>query len=122
MAKEQGLRQRRVSAEISHVLSMILAREFGHHPVLGTLALTVVHVDISPDLRHAGVAVLPLGGTTGTGAESRSENPAWLQALRECTPLVRKHLAGALSLRVVPHLTFRYATGQDAFAGPDPRL
>lgn len=99
---------------------MILAREFGHHPVLGTLALTVVHVDISPDLHHAGVAVLPLGGTTSPGAESCSGNPAWLQALRESTPLVRKHLARALALRVVPNLTFRHATGQDAFASPAP--
>lgn len=55
-------RQLRVGEQVRHVLAEVLARGDVHDPALAGLMISVLEVRMSPDLRHATVLVLPLGG------------------------------------------------------------
>src|SRR5688500_18898847 len=55
-------RQLRVAEVIRRALSEILARGEVHDPELAGASITVAEARVAPDLRHATVYVLPLGG------------------------------------------------------------
>jgi ribosome-binding factor A len=91
-------RQLRVGELIRRRLSEILARDELHDPDLGRLSITVGEVQVSPDLRHAVVHVMPLGGV---------DVPVALTALERNRGTLRRLLGRALTLKVTPDLRFR---------------
>lgn len=59
---QPGQRLLRVGENIRHALSEVLARGDLRDPALEGVSVTVTEVRVSPDLRHAQVYVMPLGG------------------------------------------------------------
>ncbi|MFZ5609397.1 MAG: 30S ribosome-binding factor RbfA [Pseudomonadota bacterium] len=57
-----SLRLLRVGESLRHALAEILLRGEVHAPALTAHSITVSQVRVSPDLRHATVFVMPLGG------------------------------------------------------------
>lgn len=90
-------RQLRVGEEVRHVLARLLERGVLQDPVLAGVSVTVTEVRLSPDLRNATVFVMPLGGI---------EVEAVVQALGRAAAFLRRQVAGTVTLRNVPALTF----------------
>ncbi len=96
--KAPGQRQLRVGEEIRHVLAAIFERETFRDPALFDVRLTVTEVRPSPDLRHARVYIVPLGG---------SENiQAILEGLKRVKPFLRREVASRVSIKFIPDLIF----------------
>ena len=57
-----GQRLLRVGEEIRHALAAVFERETFRDPDLANVRITVTEVRPSPDLRHARVYIVPLGG------------------------------------------------------------
>ena len=95
-------RQRRVSEEIRHALSLILERDMPHDPDLSGVSVTITEVRSSPDLRHATVFFTPLGGMAD-GAVVRS-------ALVRFHSILRRAVAQRVQLKYVPRLAFEVDT------------
>src|SRR6186997_101885 len=55
-------RQLRVGELVRHALAEMLARGDVHDPVIESHMITIPEVRMSPDLRHATIYVMPLGG------------------------------------------------------------
>lgn len=55
-------RQLRVGEQVRHALADVLARADVHDDALVGMMISVLEVRMSPDLRHATVLVMPLGG------------------------------------------------------------
>ncbi len=91
-------RQLRVGEEIRHSLATVLERGELRDPGLQGTPLTVTEVRATPDLRHATVYVVPLGG--GDCAEA-------LKALNRARPYLRRQIARAVHLKYAPDLHFR---------------
>ncbi len=91
-------RQLRVGELIRRTLSDVLARGDVHDPALSGLSITVGEVRLSPDLKHATVFVLPLGG-------ERAEE--MLAALRRNHSELRRLVSRQLTLKYAPDLRFR---------------
>jgi ribosome-binding factor A len=91
-------RQRRVAEEIRHVLAGLFTRGALRDPALAGVSLTVTEVRISPDLRHATAFVARLG---------RSDVAELLPALHRAAPALRRQMAQALRLRLVPEVSFQ---------------
>lgn len=91
-------RQLRVGELIRRRLSEVLARDELHDPDLGRLSITVGEVQVSPDLRHATVHVMPLGGVGLAEA---------LAGLERNRGALRRMLGRVLALKVTPDLRFR---------------
>jgi ribosome-binding factor A len=87
----------RVSEQIRHALSEILARGEVNDPVLDRLLVTVAGVRMSPDLKLATVAVLPLGGT---------QTAQTLAALQAHKKALRTAVAHRVNLKYAPDLRF----------------
>ena len=94
----QGHRPDRVGEQIRDELSRLLSRGVVHDPGIGFITLTRVHV--SPDLQLARVFYTSLGDP-----KARQETA---KALRRATPFLRRQVGGALRLRRVPELDFRF--------------
>lgn len=83
-------------------LSQLLRREVGDPRArLATLG----RIEVSPDLRHARIAVSALG--------SEPERAAAVDALNHARGFLRSRLAGRLRLRVVPDLEFYLDRGAE---------
>jgi ribosome-binding factor A len=94
----QGRRVDRIEEQLRIELSEILAREIQDPRVS---LVTVTHVKVSPDLRHARVFVSSLGGP--------EEKKKILQGLRSASGYARHSLGQRLAhLRRIPELTFDY--------------
>jgi ribosome-binding factor A len=91
-------RQLRVGEEVRHALAWILERGDIRDPVLASVAITVTEVRISPDLRHATVFVMPLGGR---------EESSVIAALSRAKGFLRRRIAQSVHLKFVPDLMFR---------------
>ena len=91
-------RQLRVAEVIRRALSDILARGDVHDPELGSASITVAEVKISPDLRHATVFVLPLGGVNTEGI---------LKALTRNRHELRRQVTSQIGLKFSPDLSFQ---------------
>lgn len=103
-SKAPSHRQQRVAQELRFYLSEIFMRgdfpprfdEEGELLDLPT-AVTVTDVHLSPDLKHATVFVMPLGG------QHKEETLAFLKA---ASGYFRKMISQKLQLRVTPKLIF----------------
>jgi ribosome-binding factor A len=94
----QGNRPARVGEEIRGELSTLLSRGVVHDPGIGFITLT--RVQVSPDLQQARVFYTSLGDPRARKATA--------QALVRATPFLRRHIGGALRLRRVPEIDFRF--------------
>jgi ribosome-binding factor A len=93
---------RRVDEAMRAVLSEVIAGEL-KDPRVGFV--TVTGVKTSPDLRHARVDVSVLGDETST-AES-------IAGLRSAHGFLQRRLAGELTLKHTPSLSFEYDDSVD---------
>lgn len=102
--KAPGQRQLRIGEEIRHVLAGILERETFRDPGLADVSLTVTEVRPSPDLRHARVYIVPLGG---------GDPKPVLDGLKRVKPFLRRELASRLTMKFIPDLVFAADTTFD---------
>ena len=95
----QGRRIDRIEEQLRTELSEIIEREI-HDPRIGLL-VTVTHVKISADLRHARVFVTVLGDD--------AQRKKTLEGLRSAASYIRHSLSKRLHhLKRIPELTFDY--------------
>jgi len=102
--KAPGQRQLRIGEEIRHVLASILERETFRDPGLANVRVTVTEVRPGPDLRHARVYVVPLGG---------GDPKPILDGLKRVKPFLRRELASRLTMKFIPDLIFAADTTFD---------
>lgn len=92
-------RQLRVGELVRHKLAELLSRGEIDDDVLASHIVTVPEVRMSPDLRHATVFVMPLGG---------ADVEAVLSALARHRRFIRGEVAHAVSnLKYAPEMHFR---------------
>ena len=106
-------RLERVGEQVRHALSDILARGEVDEPTLSRHPVTVGVVRMSPDLRLATVAVLPLGGR---------EVRETLEALNAHKKALRTRVAQRVNLKYAPDLRFVVDDSFDAQARMDALL
>jgi ribosome-binding factor A len=106
-------RSERVGEQIRHALSEILARGDVDDPVLSRRLVTIAGVRMSPDLKLATVAFLPLGGE---GA------PQTLSALQAHKKALRARVAQRVNLKYAPDLRFVVDESFDVQARMDALL
>ncbi len=92
------IRLLRVAETIRHALAEILRREDIHDPLLAETMITVSAVEVSPDLRHARVFVMP-----GVAADPQ----ALVAALNRHRRFLRGRLAPYMRTKYLPDLAFR---------------
>lgn len=97
MSRGPSQRQLRVGELLRHRLSEVLLRGETHDPDLDRASITVSEVQVSPDLRHAKVFVLPLGG---------NDTAATLAALARNAGTLRRQVVKGLNLKYAPALKF----------------
>ena len=78
-----------------------------------TGVITVTAVDIGPDLQHAAVYVMPLGG---------DNSDKIVEALNRASGFFRSRLASELDLRYTPKVTFKIDRSFDEAAHIDKLL
>jgi ribosome-binding factor A len=93
----------RVGEELRHALARIFERGVLRDPALQG-AVTVTEVRVTPDLKHATAYVMPLAG---------AHREEVLAALHRSAPFLRRELAHAVTLRLVPGLAFALDTSFD---------
>jgi ribosome-binding factor A len=99
--REPTARQLRVGEEVRHGLARIFERGELRDPAVSGVAVTVTEVRMSPDLRHALVFVMPLGGVHTADV---------LAGLKRCAAYLRGALAREVELRFAPTLAFTLDT------------
>lgn len=97
-------RQLRVGEELRHGLARIFERRELRDPALAEVAVTVTEVRMSPDLKHALVFVMPLGGSHAAEV---------LAGLKRGATFLRGLLAHEVALRFLPSLAFTPDTSFD---------
>jgi len=90
-------RLERVAEAVRHALADILQRGEIADPALDGQAITVPTVRMSSDLKHATVAVMPLGGRNAE---------ATIAALRAQAKILRALVAHRVNLKFAPELRF----------------
>ncbi len=91
-------RQLRVGEVIRRAVSDILARGDLHDPELAHVSVTVGEVRTTPDLRHATLFVLPLGGVNTDSV---------LKALNRNKVGLRREVTKQIGLKYSPELSFQ---------------
>ena len=86
----------RVNVLLRQQLSEIIARDV-NDPRLARI-ITIVHVGVSPDLRHARVYTSVLGGP--------DDRKAAVDTLNRAAGFIRRELTGRIKLKTIPHLSF----------------
>lgn len=94
----RSVRLLRVGEQIRHVLSEVLARGTVQDDVLSRHLVTVTEVRVSPDLRHATVFIVPLGG---------SNEPEVMAALRRNARFLKGEVGHRIRMKYTPNLVFR---------------
>ncbi len=102
--KAPGQRLLRVGEELRHALAAIFERETFRDPALVGVRLTVTEVRPSPDLRHARVYVVPLGG---------GDMASVLEGLKRVKPFLRREVANRVQIKFIPDLIFSADTTFD---------
>ena len=102
-------RTERVNELLREEISDLLRTELSD-PRIGGI-VTVTHVDVSPDLRHALAYVSVLG--------TDDERTRTLKALDHARPFLRRELSRRLPLRYTPDVAFRERHVDGAGAGDD---
>ncbi|MDQ7017550.1 MAG: 30S ribosome-binding factor RbfA [Robiginitomaculum sp.] len=90
-------RQLRAGELVRHALVDVLAREELRDPDLKGTVLTITEVRCSPDLRHANVFCIPLGG---------KETPTVIKAMNRCSAFLRGRLGREIDMKFTPKLVF----------------
>lgn len=93
-----SLRLLRVGESIRHALSEVLFRGEIHASELSGASITVTEVRPSPDLRHATVFVMPLGGGDKTHL---------IKALNKLAGPMAHEVSKRVRLKYTPRLNFR---------------
>lgn len=93
----QSQRQLRVGELIRHALSEIFMRGEAHDPALAGRVITVAEVRMTPDLKHATVLVMPLGG---------EDRERVLEGLTRSAGHLRHELRDKVDLKFLPSLKF----------------
>jgi ribosome-binding factor A len=106
-------RLQRVAEQIRHALSELLARGEVDDPVLNRQLVTVADVRMSPDLKLATIAILPLGGRDAQQT---------LEALRLHKKALRAMVAHRVNLKYAPDLRFVIDESFDVQARMDALL
>lgn len=91
-------RQLRVGEEIRHSLAMVMERGELRDPGLHDVSVTVTEVRATPDLKHAQIYIMPLGG---------GDVESVLKALNRAKPYLRRQIAKAVHLKYAPDLHFK---------------
>lgn len=119
-SKAPSHRQQRVAEELRHILSSIMQIE--ELPITsnddGTYLkpkapITITHVAVSPDLKHAQIGIMPLGGVDQEKCVEYMQLNGWF---------LRKHIAKLLRTRVAPTLRFALDSHFDEAAKIDSLL
>ena len=97
---EMSRRTERVNELLREEISDLLRSDL-RDPRIGGI-VTVTHVDVSPDLRHALAFVSVLG--------SEAERSSTLAALEHARPYLRRELSRRLTLRYTPDVAFQSDT------------
>ncbi|PHS25177.1 MAG: ribosome-binding factor A [Robiginitomaculum sp.] len=95
--KKPSQRQLRAGELVRHALVDILAREDLRDPDLKGVSLTLTEVRCAPDLRHARVFCMPLGG---------QDTPTVLKAINRCSSFLRGRLGQEVDMKFTPQLVF----------------
>lgn len=96
-AKGPSQRQLRVGETLRHALAEVLQRGDVNDPVLDKAIVTVPEVRTSPDLRHATVYVMPLGGLHVEEV---------IEALNRNRKFLRGEVGHRVTLKYMPDLKF----------------
>jgi len=96
--KGESVRLLRVGENLRHALSEIMARGELDDSLPAGATVTVSAVEVSPDLRHADVFVMPILG---------AQENAVLDALNRDAGSLRMRLAGMVRMKYMPRLVFR---------------
>lgn len=94
---EPSVRLLRVGENVRHALSAVLARGEVMDDDLKGKSITVTEVRVSPDLRHANIFVMPLGGD----ADGKV-----VKALNRHSHYLRGQISHALVMKYMPELRF----------------
>ena len=111
--KPPSQRQLRVAEEIRHVLAGIFTRTEFRDPELVGVVITVTEVRMSPDLKLATVATMPLGG---------KDAQKTLAALEAHKKQLRALVARRVNLKYAPDLRFVLDDSFDAQSKIDALL
>lgn len=95
---EPSQRMLRVGELVRHAAAQLFARGEINDPVLEKHVVTVSRVKMSPDLKHATIYVMPLGG---------ADEPDVLAALDRHKKFLRGELAQTVNLKFAPEVRFR---------------
>lgn len=98
-------RQLRAGELVRHALVEILREEEFDDAALTGVSVTITQARMSPDLRHAGVFVIPLGG--GHAGEV-------VEALNRHARFLRGRLGHNIDMKFTPDLKFFYDESFDA--------
>lgn len=112
-ARPPSQRQLRVGESLRHALAEVIERETFRDPDLIDVTLTVSEVDSSPDLKHAVVYVMRLGG---------GDMAPVLAGLERAKSFLRRELSKRTRLRHVPELRFATDTTFDEASHIDQLL
>lgn len=102
--KAPSLRLLRVSENVRHAISTIIARGDVHDPDLAGVSITVSEVRVSPDMRNAKVYIMPLGGV---------DQEIVIKALNKAGPYIRGQLSKRVRMKYLPRLAFRLDESYD---------
>jgi len=101
MSKNRPPSQRQLKAGelIRRALAEIIAKENLRDPDLQGVSVTISEVRTSPDLKHAIVYAVPLGGDSGDMDEM-------IAALQRCGSFLRGRLGKEMEMKSTPRLKF----------------
>jgi ribosome-binding factor A len=97
----------KVGEEVRRVLASVFQNYFFEDSAVSTTSITITEVQMSPDLGHAKVFLIPLGGVS---------KGLVLETVRAHSSRIRHLLGKKVQLRHVPALDFRIDETFDAFA------
>jgi ribosome-binding factor A len=95
---EPTQRMLRVAELVRHAFSEALSRGSINDPVLETHVVTAVRAKMSPDLKHATIFIMPLGG---------SDAELVLKALDKHKAYLRSEIAKKINLKFAPEVKFK---------------
>ncbi|MFA7441300.1 MAG: 30S ribosome-binding factor RbfA [Sphingomonadaceae bacterium] len=99
-SRAPSVRTLRVGESMRHVLADLLARGDIQDDTLNSRIVSVSEVRVSPDLRHATVFIMPVGGTA-------EDEKAVLQALNAHARQFRHEVARRVNTKYAAELHFR---------------
>lgn len=112
--KEPSQRQLRVGEEIRHILSDVFMRQDFSEKKLFDVTITVIEVDVAPDMRNATAYVSPMGG--------KLSDQHVIGLLNDIAGEFNHAIARKLAMKFAPRLKFSADTRFDYAARIDELL